>query len=205
MGQGYYDPHPRLTIARPLVLMGHPGSGAAAVARALCGRTGLPLNHVERLVEAAVGRSRAQLVVEEGVERLREVEWSVLQTAVRRLPPGVVTSDAACLATRAEADWLRNRALLVHLSRPDAVLFRRIRVELEAAPGSLPDFVFAAPQSVDELSEHLAGRAPALGAAHVIFDAGERHPLEIAGQLLEDLEELISLHTAPQPPPRTGT
>lgn len=190
MSEGYYEPHARIALGRPLVLLGHPGSGVSAVARVLCGRTGLPLNHVARLVEARAGRSRGQIAVEDGAEGLRGLESEVLREAIARMPAGVVATDSACLLFEADRAWVRSRALLVYLQRPADFLFRRIRSEVAADPGSQPDFVFAIPESVEELAEHLAPHEVALSAAHVILDAGERHPIALADEVLVELDAM---------------
>ena len=89
----YYDPHPRFLLERPLVLLGHPGAGVSAVGRNLCGLTGLPFNPVGRLTEGTLGRSRARVALEDGIDFLREMEWKELERALARKPCGAHTRE----------------------------------------------------------------------------------------------------------------
>jgi len=178
-------------LARPLVLLGHPGSGVSAVARVLCGRTGFPFNDVARLVEARSARSRAQIAVEDGLEALRLLERAALRDALRRTPAGVVAADTACLGEAADRDWIRGCARLVYVRRPLRTLLARIRAEVERDPGSQPEFVYAVPADERELAEHLEPRESLLGLAHVILDAADRHPVALAADLLAELEPIL--------------
>jgi hypothetical protein len=80
--------------------------------------------------------------------------------------------------------------LLVYLQRPAEYLLRRILAEVANDPGSQPEFVFAVPANVSELEEHLAPHEVARSAAHVILDAGERHPVALADEVLVELDAL---------------
>ncbi|MDD9935042.1 MAG: hypothetical protein OXT09_15630 [Myxococcales bacterium] len=85
MTEGYYDPHPRYLLERPLCVIGFMGAGAARTARALASRAGLPFQDLDRIVEHVAGMSRARLMVSRGPERLRDTEREQLE----RVPASV--------------------------------------------------------------------------------------------------------------------
>lgn len=187
MTDGYYDHHALIALSAPLTLVGHPGAGVAAIGRMISGRTGLPFNDVARSAEAVAGRSGAQIVVEEGMARLRQLEAGALRQAVERRPFGVVVVESGLLEDRPLHQWLRRSSRVVYVRRPAARLLERIRAQLRERPGSLPEFVFGAPATADELAAHLARRSDALDETDVVFDAGDLHPARVAGALLEEL------------------
>jgi shikimate kinase len=192
-GSDYYDPHPRLLLARPLVLMGHPASGSHAVGRILCGLTGLPFNPVRRLVEARLGRSAGRVAVEEGLQSLHSNEWDVLKRSIERNPFGVVVVDPAVLVDADALTWSSERTLLLHLQRPISFLLKKLRQRIEAEPGCLPDFVLGAPRNEQELTRHLEPRQAVLDSADLVLNGVELPPLDIAREILSQLEKTASI------------
>jgi shikimate kinase len=193
MSDGYYAPHPRLVLDRPLVLVGHPGSGVDQVGRMMAGRTGLAFNDVERSAESLAGESRSSVLVRFGLERLREWEARALERAIRRRPFGVVVMESGLLADDDRRDWLQEQARIVYVRRDDATLLARIGRQLELAPGSLPEFVVAAPRRVEELRAHLRDRERALCEISVIVEAGDTHPSTVATGILASLDHLVGV------------
>jgi shikimate kinase len=187
---GYYDPHARLTLSRPLLLTGHPGAGVEHVGRVLTGLTGLPFNHVERSAEATEGASRAHIAAGQGFERLRELERSALRKALRRRPCGVVVMQSALLADDDERRVIASTATTIHLQRPVEVLLASIGAHLARSPGSLPEFLVGSPRTSDELGRFLQPREVGLSDFDWILEAGDRHPVRIAREILAALEEL---------------
>lgn len=193
MSDGYYDPYPRLRIGMPLVLVGHPGSGVAQIGRNMAGLTGLTFNDVERSSESRAGRSRALVLVQDGMEALREFEAAALFQAVRRQPCGVVVMESGLLEQQPRRTWLREHGKVVYLRRPLDVLLARIRGQLERAPGSIPEFLVGAPCSVDDLREFLEPRERALAELDSIIEAGNEHASRVANQILESLDRLVDV------------
>ena len=193
MTEGYYDPHPSLLLAQPLVLVGHPGSGVAAVARMISGRTGLPFNDVERAAESMAGASRSRLLLERGLEALRRVEQEALERAVRRRPCGVVAMESGLLESESHRAWLEEQARIVYLRRDVETLLVRIREQLDQTPGSLPEFLAGPPRQASDLQQHLAAREAALSRIETIVDGGDDHPSTIAAQILSALDRLVGV------------
>jgi shikimate kinase len=194
----YYDPYPTLSLDQPLVLAGHPGSGVDRIGRMIAGRTGLPFNDVERASESRAGRSRARIVVEEGLGALRALEEAALLQAVERTPFGVVVMETGLLEDAARCAWLQARCAVVYVRRPDAALLERIRRQVARSPGSLPEFLLGAPRRVEELKTYLAPREHALREIEIVLDAGDRHTTRIASDILASLNRLLGVERLPE-------
>ena len=185
----YYSPHPRLLITEPLVLAGHVGAGTAAVARAIAARTGLPFCEADRMAENAAGCSLSQLLASQGVGALSRYGSDALERALDRRPCAVVALPHTALSIAVQ-ERIRDEARLVYLRRPTPVLLDRIRSQLEKSPASLFQFSLGAPSSVDELAPFLEPREEILRCADTVVEAGDRHPHEIASELLGALDRI---------------
>lgn len=65
-----------------VVLVGPPGAGKSAVARALAERLGVAARDTDDDVEAAAGRTVAEIFVDEGESRFRELERAAVLAAL---------------------------------------------------------------------------------------------------------------------------
>ncbi len=193
MSEGYYEPHARIALEEPLVLVGHPGSGVAHAARAISGRTGLPFNDVQRSAEARAGQSLARIAVERGIEALRGYELEALRRALRRRPCGIVATSSGPFEHDDVRAWILQAGRVLYVRRPVEVLLARIQLQLEASPGSLAEFVVGAPTRAEDLERHLAGRELALQDAHAVLEAGDRHASRLADEILEGLDRLLGV------------
>jgi len=193
MPHGYYEPHPLVALDRPLVLVGHPGSGVDQVGRVIAGRTGLPFNDIERSAESMAGRSRSQILLEEGIEKLRELEGAALLAAIHREPFGIVVMESGLLEDPIWKEQLRDDCSVVYVRRPSAALLARIQRQVERAPGSLPEFLVGAPRQVEELRAYLGPRESALRDIDIIFDAQEGQATLVASEILASMHHLLGV------------
>jgi shikimate kinase len=185
----YYSPHPRVLLAEPLLLVGQVGAGTAQVARAIAARTGIPFADIDRSVENAAGCSLPQLVATEGLGALAERSQAALERSLARRPCAVIAGGSVA-ATPAAMRAVRAQARIVYVRRPHDVLLRRILAQLEAQPGSLYQFALATPKSSAELAPLFEAQEPALEAAHVILEAGSRHPQRLSTELIASLDRI---------------
>lgn len=197
MMEDYYSPHPRVLLSRPLVLVGHPAAGVEQVGRGICGRTGLPFNHVERGAEALAGASRARILLDTGLEQLRDLETRALAKSVRRRPCGVIVMESGLFENADLVAWLAERSTLLYLRRPDAVLLDLIRRHLARSAGGLPDFPTGPPDGPESLRELLAPRERGLASIERIVEAGDAHPGRLVGPIMGSLDRLMSVEHVP--------
>jgi len=163
----YYDPHPRVTIDKPIVLAGQIGSGAPAIGRGVAARTGLRFSEIDRMVEHGAGCSLAALAASEGIAIVEERADGALRRVVARPPFGLIVLEHAWPAGC--GDVLREHAHLVNIDRPLEYLSARA----ESAP---------AWSSSD--------REALLSLAHTVLDAGMQHVHSVVSLLLESLERI---------------
>jgi shikimate kinase len=179
VSDGYYEPHPTVRLAGPLVLVGHPGSDVGSIGHDLCARTGLPFNDVARSVEARAGRSLLRILSEDGAGVLAELEEGRLHAALERLPCGVVVVSSGAVARSGGERWLAGAARMIAVRRPIPELLRRMRRTWAVSPGS-SELAAGPPADVAGLEALLAPWQAALAAAHVQLEAGERHSSRVA-------------------------
>ena len=190
----YYEPHARLTLPRPVVVLGHPGSGVSAICRAVCGRSGLAFNDVERLVESQAGRSRGRIAYEDGSAHLRALEARVFLQAVARQPLGLVSAGTGLLEDAEVQDGLAD-SFVVYVQRPDRVLLERLRARRRRAPGAYTECAPEVLENVASLRDWLALREARLCNVHWLLEAGDRHAQALAGEILSALDDLVAAST----------
>lgn len=195
----YYDPQPRLVLDQPILLAGQIGCGAAAIARNVCGRTGLSFVEVDRFLEHRAGRSLARLATEQGREALARSTTTALLELVPKRPAGlIVLGNAWPWQDDGFFEQLLAGVHLVQIVRPAAFLLPRIENEVARAG----DWIVAdwpnwgrdsetPEESVAHAERFLANRLPLLQIAQTLLDAGEQHENSVAEILLASLERVL--------------
>lgn len=191
----YYEPHPRLVLERPVLLAGQVGSGVSAMARHVCGRTGLSLTEVDRFLEHREGRSLARLATEWGADRLAEETADALDSLVAKRPAGLlVLGNAWPALSKKRRAQLMETVHGVYIARPEA--FLRARVQREVA--RVGDWIVQGwdgwpntDAETEEARRFFSIRKPLLLAAQSLVEAGEQHENEVAEVLLASLESVF--------------
>lgn len=190
----YYDPHPTLSLSQPLVLVGFMGSGAAAVGRALSARTGLGLTLLDRHVENAAGMGRGQLILERGIDALREIESTALARALAERPCGILVLGDGALLRPENQERVRDQAHVVYIERPLAVAFENVVALRQRSAAAIPEFMLGPPRTPADLAPYLEEREAGYRGAHSVLAARDLHPNRIADGLLAELRRA---HEAP--------
>lgn len=177
MSDGYYDPHPTVTLDRPLALIGFVESDVEHVGRLLSSVTGLRFATLDTLVEHAVGASRAEYVVAEGEPAWRARESEALTRALADRPPGVLVLGEGALLARANRRQVRQRARLVYVHRPVEETARRLMARGRERPE------LGVVRSLADLRTLLRARAGGYAEAEIRVEGGERAALPIAREL----------------------
>jgi len=118
-----------------IVITGFMGCGKSEVARSLAQRLGLEMIDLDEFITAAVGRTPAQLIDEEGEAVFRNIEANnlanVLKTGARRV---IALGGGAWIENR-NRELLANAAAIgVWLDTPFEVCWTRIESATEARP-----------------------------------------------------------------------
>jgi len=187
MDDDYYAPHATTTLVQPLALIGGHGSGASQVAQALCARTGLPFDDIDRTIEHMAGCSLAALSLRPG-GRYVELLRAALDQALRRRPCPVIALGPDGLRDPACRRRIAGAATLVHLSADADVLARRASAQLREQPTRhYPALADAQAATPARLAELLAERRADYEAATLTIDIADRSPIELAIEIIERL------------------
>lgn len=182
MSTGYYDPHPVLSLDRPVCLIGFIGSETEMVGRLLTSVTGLRFTLIDELAEHAVATTRGDFWRTRGEARLREIERKVVQRALADRPAGVIVLGDGNLLDRGTLHAVRRQSTMVHLHRPIEALVPRIRSSKRDRPE------LDAVRTEGDLRALLRARAAGYAGAHLRVDGDDRSPLAIAKEVARRLD-----------------
>jgi shikimate kinase len=116
-----------------IALIGLSGTGKSSVGRLLAVRLGWPLLDTDALIVQSAGREIAQIFAVEGEARFRDIEAAALHQALEVRPTVVATGGGIVLRAENRA-LLRERAFVVWLDAPTAVLVARLQAHDEERP-----------------------------------------------------------------------
>ncbi|MEX0712312.1 MAG: shikimate kinase, partial [Pirellulales bacterium] len=104
-----------------IVLIGYRGSGKSTVARELAGRLGWPWLDADHQIEERAGKSIAAVFAEEGEERFRDLESSLLAELVER-DKTVLAAGGGAVLRPANRALLRSAGKVVWLQADAATI-----------------------------------------------------------------------------------
>jgi shikimate kinase len=110
---------------RHVVLVGPMGSGKSTIGRRVAAALRRPFLDNDALLEAAVGRSAADLQDRDGIDAVHRVEAKVLLDALARDDPAVIAAAASTIEVAAVRAALAARAWVVRLRADHDTLVAR--------------------------------------------------------------------------------
>ena len=165
-----------------IVLVGLMGSGKSTVGRLLAVLLDRPLIDNDEQIQAATGRSVAEISVREGVPVMRRLEAEVLAQALASPVPAVITAAAGTILDEESRRRLR-APYVVWLRAEPATLATRVAADpLRPLLGDEPGPVFemlerqrsAFYAKVTDLTVHVDGLTPADVAATIAAQVSTR-------------------------------
>ncbi len=188
MDDDYYSPHATAALSAPVALIGGHGSGAAQVAQALCARTGIPFDDIDRTIEHMAGCSLAALSLRPEAGRYVELLRSALDQALRRRPCPVIALGPDGLRDAACRRRITGAATLVYLRAEPQVLAQRVSAQLREQPTryypALANIEAATPTRLAELLDE---RSADYEAATLTIDIKDQSPIALAMLLMPQL------------------
>lgn len=165
-----------------VVIVGPPGSGKSTLGRLLAEQLGVAFVDTDELAAAAAGKSVADIFLEEGEERFRELERAAVVEALgeEAIDRVVALGGGAVLNPATRADLLGHRVVALRVDLSHAVSrvgLARDRPLLVEAPRA-------------RMSATLRERAPLYAeVAGITVDTSERTPGEVAEEVLAWLKQ----------------
>ena len=182
-----YEPLRRRTIA----LVGLMGVGKSSVGRRLASALGLPFADADSEVEAAAGRSIADIFAEMGEAAFREGERRVIARLLDQTPHVLATGGGAFMNDQTR-ELIKSKAISVWLKADLDVLARRV-----ARKDSRPLLIGKDPLAV--LEAQAAARYPAYAEADIVVETGDAAHHVTVEQVIRALSDYLGT-AAPETP-----
>ena len=117
-------------MKRHILLVGMPGSGKTTMARRLAVERGVSCYEVDELLELKWGRSIAEFVEEQGWEKFREEEFSMVKSIVNE-PVGIISAGAGFFTTEEKVEFSLKHFEVLYLEVTIDELFKRLNTPTE--------------------------------------------------------------------------
>jgi len=172
---------------RTIALVGLMGVGKSSVGRRLANALDLPFRDADSEVEAAAGRSVADIFSELGEDAFREGERRVIARLLEQ-PPHVLATGGGAFMNPLTRALIKSKAVSVWLKADLEVLARRVSRK-ENRP------LLAGKDPLAVLQGQAEARYPAYGEADVIVETGDAaHHVTV-----EQVIQALSDHLAARP------
>lgn len=120
------------SMNKHILLVGMPGSGKTTMARRLAIERGVSCYEVDEMLELKWGKSIAEFLDEQGWEKFREEEFSMVKSIVNE-PVGIISAGAGFFTTDEKVEFSLNHFEVWYLEVSIGELFNRLNTPAERA------------------------------------------------------------------------
>jgi len=119
-------------MERHILLVGMPGCGKSTMAKGMAQDRGVSCYEVDELLEKKWGRSIAEFVEEQGWEKFREEEFSMVRSIANE-PVGIISAGAGFFTTDEKVEFSLKHFEVLYLEVSIDELFKRLNTPTERA------------------------------------------------------------------------
>jgi shikimate kinase len=119
-------------MEKHILLVGMPGCGKSTKAKGMAQERGVSCYEIDELLELKWGRSIAEFVEEQGWEKFREEEFSMVKSIVNE-PIGIISAGAGFFTTDEKVEFSLNHFEVWYLEVSIDELFKRLNTPAERA------------------------------------------------------------------------
>lgn len=174
----------RLTVTKPIVLIGMMGAGKTSVGRHLAQKLALPFVDADSEIEAAAQATITEIFERDGEAVFRSGERRVIARLLDGPLCVLATGGGAFMAPETRGK-IRERAVSVWLRADIDLLARRIGRRRDR-----PLLNDGNPR--ETLVRLLAQRSPVYAEADIVVDSGEQSPDQVAEQVIAALQPFFA-------------
>lgn len=178
----------RVTVPKPIVLIGMMGAGKTSVGRQLALKLALPFMDADHEIEAAAQATITEIFARDGEAVFRSGERRVIARLLDGPVCVLATGGGAFMNPETRAK-IRERAISVWLRADLDLLTRRVGRRRDR-----PLLQEGEPREV--LARLLALRSPVYAEADLVVDSGEQTPEQVADAVIAALKSYLSEHEA---------
>lgn len=175
----------RLTLTKPVVLVGMMGVGKTSVGRLLAQKLGLPFIDADSEIEAAAQATISEIFERDGEAVFRSGERRVIARLLEG-PLCVLATGGGAFMTAETRAKIRERAISVWLRADLDLLTRRVGRRRDR-----PLLNHGNPR--ETLAQLLAQRSPVYAEADIVVESGDETPEQVAETVIAALRSFLDV------------
>ena len=180
----------RLTLTKPVVLVGMMGAGKTSVGRLLAQKLGLPFIDADSEIEQAAQATISEIFERDGEAVFRSGERRVIARLLEG-PLGVLATGGGAFMSDETRGKIHERAISIWLRAELDLLVRRVGRRRDR-----PLLNTGNPR--DTLAKLLEVRSPIYGEADITVESGDQAPEQVAEAVIAALQAFLDKQTAKQ-------